>query len=125
MSIFGPILDGRSLPTLSRTAQAQSETGCATGEYLAEYHNNVTLSGNPALTRCEAQVNHEWGMGGRGGGIGTDNLSARWTGTHTFEAGEYTFTARTDDGMRVWVDGELISTSGRTRRRPPTKPPAP
>ena len=31
----------------------------------------------------------------------------RWTGTHDFEEGDYTFTT-TDDGVRLWVDGELI-----------------
>jgi PA14 domain len=40
--------------------------------------------------------------------VSTDNFSVRWTGTHSFEAGDYTFTARSDDGIRVWVDGELI-----------------
>jgi PA14 domain-containing protein/calcineurin-like phosphoesterase family protein len=81
---------------------------CSTGQYRAEYFNNRTLSGSPTLSRCEAAINYDWGSGGPGGGIGTDDFSVRWTGSHSFAAGTYTFTARADDGIRVWVDGGLI-----------------
>jgi hypothetical protein len=60
------------------------------------------------LARCEAAINYDWGSGGPGGGVKTDYFSARWTGTHSFAAGTYTFTARASDGIRVWVDGALI-----------------
>ena len=82
---------------------------CSTGLYQAEYFTNPTLSGNPTLTRCEAAINNDWGLGsGPGGGIGTDNFSVRWTGSYSFTAGTYSFTARADDGIRLWVDGTLI-----------------
>ncbi|HEY8370115.1 MAG TPA: PA14 domain-containing protein, partial [Thermodesulfobacteriota bacterium] len=35
-------------------------------------------------------------------------FSVRWEGDFTFEAGTYRFTARTDDGMRVWVGDSLV-----------------
>ena len=34
-----------------------------------------------------------------------DGFSARWAGQFNFPAGETTFTATADDGVRVWVDG--------------------
>jgi peptidoglycan/xylan/chitin deacetylase (PgdA/CDA1 family) len=68
----------------------------------------MTLSGSPAIKRCEASINNTWGAGGPDAGVGTDNFSVRWSGMHTFETGDYLFTATSDDGIRVWVDGQLI-----------------
>ena len=96
----------------SRTWMIDTSTppssGCPTGQYLANYYNNTTLSGSAVLTRCEASINNSWGTGGPGSGVSTDNFSVRWEGTHSFEAGDYTFTATSDDGIRVWVDNELL-----------------
>jgi glucose/arabinose dehydrogenase len=81
---------------------------CSTGQYRAEYFANRTLSGAPASTGCEAApLNRNWGSGGPAG-AGTNNFSARWTGSISFAAGNTTFTAASDDGMRVWLDGVLI-----------------
>jgi hypothetical protein len=58
---------------------------------------------------CESwPINHDWGNGGPGNGVGSDNFSVRWTGTANFSAGNYTFIAEPDDGMRVWLDDSLI-----------------
>jgi hypothetical protein len=92
----------------STAVSLQVLPSCSTGQYLAEYFNNQTLSGAPVLARCEAAVNYDWGSGGPGGGVKTDYFSARWTGTRSFAAGTYRFTARASDGIRVWVDGALI-----------------
>ena len=53
-------------------------------------------------------VNFVWGSGSPGAGVGADNFSVRWRGIHTFLAGDYTFTARADDGIRLKVDGVTI-----------------
>ena len=81
---------------------------CPTGEFKADYYSNATLAGSPAFSRCEAAIANNWGSGGPGGGLGTDNFSVRWSGRHPFAAGEHTFTARADDGIRVRYDGGLI-----------------
>jgi hypothetical protein len=83
-------------------------TSCATGQYLAEYFNNIGLTGSPAFTACEPSINYNWGSGGPGNSLANDNFSVRWTGSHSFNAATYTFTARSDDGIRVWLDGSLI-----------------
>ena len=85
-----------------------SRDTCPKGQYRAEYFDNQTLSGNPIFTRCEASINHDWSTGGPGNGVPNDNFSARWTGRFSFSAGTYTFVARTDDGMRLWADGNLL-----------------
>ena len=81
--------------------------GCATGQFFAEYFANVTLAGTPARTACETAINYDYGAGGPAG-LPVDNFSARWTGRFTFAAGTFTFTARADDGVRLFVDGALI-----------------
>lgn len=77
--------------------------------YRAEYYGNRFLSGSPTFVRCEDwPINHNWGTGGPGSGVGSDNFSARWTGRAYIAAGTYTFTGGADDGIRVWLDGSLI-----------------
>lgn len=39
--------------------------------------------------------------------LGADNFSARWTRTVNFAAGTYRFTAAVDNGVRLYVDGQL------------------
>jgi hypothetical protein len=96
-------------PWLSVKTTAATTVNCSSDQYKAEYFNNRHLSGSPTLTRCESwPINHDWGSGGPGGGVGTDNFSARWTGTAYIAAGTYTFIARADDGIRVWLSNVLI-----------------
>ncbi len=81
---------------------------CA-NQYRTEYYNNRYLSGTPTFVQCEAwPINHEWGNGGPGNGVGSDNFSARWTARVSITTGRYTFIARADDGVRVWVDNTLL-----------------
>ncbi len=60
------------------------------------------------FTRCESSIAYDWGAAGPGNGLGTDNFSVRWTGRFDFAAASYVFTARADDGIRVWVDGASV-----------------
>jgi hypothetical protein len=115
--LFYPDFDGGTIRRIQYVGDS-IPTSCPVGEYLAQYYNNMTLSGSPALTRCEPRVNYDWGTGGPGTGVGTDNFSVRWTGRHNLSAGAYTFTARADDGIRVWLDGSLIIDAWRDQ--PPT-----
>jgi len=80
----------------------------ASGGLLGNYFNNIALSGTPALARTEL-VNFNWGSGSPGTGIGSDNFSARWTGS--FQApttGAYRLRTRSDDGVRLWVNDVLV-----------------
>ncbi|MGQ9768894.1 MAG: PA14 domain-containing protein, partial [Anaerolineae bacterium] len=90
------------------------------GQYRAEYFANPNLSGSPALVRCEGwPIRHDWGSGSPAGGVPGDGFSARWSGRARIEAGSYTFIARADDGIRVWLDGNLIINAWRDQ--PPTE----
>ena len=98
-----------TLGTTSRTYTATyALSACPTGQYRAQYFANLTLSGTPASARCEAApLNRNWGSGGPTG-VPVDNFTARWVGTFSFPAGSRTFTATSNDGIRVWLDGVLI-----------------
>lgn len=84
-------------------------TSCNDGQFLAEYFNNRDLSGSPIFRRCESAINYNWGSGGPGHGVPNDNFSVRWTGRFWFaNDGIYRFTTRTDDGVRLIVDGQTV-----------------
>lgn len=73
-----------------------------------EYFDNADFT-NPKLTRIDAGVNFDWGQGSPDASMGNDSYSVRWTGqivTPTTQT--YTFTLRSDDGVRLWVNGQLI-----------------
>ncbi|WP_347597831.1 PA14 domain-containing protein [Acrocarpospora sp. B8E8] len=80
----------------------------ASASYQAEYFANRNLSGSPVLTRAESAIDHDWGGDSPGEGVPADNFSARWTKTSDFTAGTYRFTATGDDGLRLYVDGQLV-----------------
>jgi uncharacterized protein YraI len=76
--------------------------------YTAEYFNNKNLSGAPVLVRGEAAINNNWGLGSPAPQVPVDNFSARWTATLTLTPGRYRFTTTNDDGVRLWVNNQLI-----------------
>jgi hypothetical protein len=81
---------------------------CPAGQYLAEFFNNRSLSGSPASTTCDHNIGYSWLPGGVGFGIGAENFSVRWTGLFPLNRGVYDFVATADDGIRAWIDGNLI-----------------
>ncbi|CAG7618146.1 Beta-glucosidase [Actinacidiphila bryophytorum] len=75
-----------------------------------EYFAGTTLSGTPALTRDDPDVDFDWGTGSPDPALPADGFSARWTGTVTSPAtAAYTFSATSDDGSRIYLDGTLIA----------------
>ena len=76
--------------------------------WRAEYYDNPSLSGQPRISRVDANVNHDWGNGSPALEIPRDNFSARWTTIRHFEKGSYLFILTVDDGARVWLNGKLI-----------------
>ena len=82
-------------------------TSCADGQFLAEYFANRDLSGGPTFRRCVSSIGEDWGYGGPGSGVGSDNFSIRWSGRFWFDEATYRFTTRTDDGVKFWLNGIL------------------
>jgi hypothetical protein len=93
--------------TIHRISYAPTSS-CSANDFQAKYFNNTSLTGDPVLTRCEPTINHSWGTGSPGPGVNSDNFSVRWTAGVGFAPGVYTFTETADDGIRVYVDGNLL-----------------
>jgi PA14 domain len=78
------------------------------GGLTAQYFRQTNLT-DLAFSRTDPQVNFNWGGGSPSQFLNIDNFSIRWTGKLTPRFGEaYTFFAATDDGERLWVNGQLI-----------------
>ena len=64
------------------------------------------------FARLDEKVEFDWGSGSPGEGIPNDVFSARWVGyfqpPHSEGARSYTFRARRDDGVRIYLGGERI-----------------
>lgn len=87
-------------PTLTQTPNPN--------EWRGEYYNNPNLQGQPVMVRNDPSVNFDWAFGSPAPNIPVDYFSVRWTRSFNLEAGMYRFTARADDGVRVWLDSTLI-----------------
>ena len=74
-----------------------------------EYYDNPDLSGKPVLVRTDKELDFDWGLGSPDPKIPCDNFSVRWTGRLVApESGVYELRLSTDDGARLWLDGELL-----------------
>ena len=75
------------------------------GEY---YGGLIPGQGPVLLTRNEA-VDYELGLAAPGAGVTADLYAARWSGAVVAEAtGDHVFQTRSDDGVRLWIDGRLV-----------------
>ncbi len=83
--------------------------GGSGGGVKGEYFQGMTPAGAPALTRTDANIDFSWGEASPGDPIGVDQFSVRWTADLEIAVADtYTFTSSTDDGVRVWLNNELI-----------------
>lgn len=85
-----------------------------TAEYVevvawnALYFANNALTGEAVVSRLDNMVDFDWGGAEPAPAVPADQFSARWTRTDTLVGGLYTFYLEADDGMRVYVDDELV-----------------
>ena len=90
--------------------QLRRRVSCPAGQWLAEYYTGTALAGPVVGARCEASITNDWGAGGPTGvGVGVDSFSVRWSQTLSVpSAAVYSFTTRSDDGIRVSLDGSDV-----------------
>lgn len=95
--------------------QAQDDTD---GGWQAAYWDNLTFAGQPRMTRLEPTIDHNWGEGSPAPGvIAPERFSARWTRSLTLAPGRYRFEAIVDDGVRLWVNDQLVIDQWRVQSR--------
>ncbi|MDB5321885.1 MAG: Glucose/arabinose dehydrogenase, beta-propeller fold, partial [Phycisphaerales bacterium] len=76
--------------------------------FAAAYFNNADLT-SPVLTRSDPAIDFAWGAGAPAAGVDPSTFSVRWTGHVKPTYGEaYTFYTTADDGVRLWVNGQLL-----------------
>lgn len=64
--------------------------------------------GGEMIEQVDPQIDFDWGEDGPGI-VGPNNFSVRWVGTVTPLYSEaFTFYTYSDDGVRLWVDGQLL-----------------
>ncbi len=72
------------------------------------YFSDETLT-TPAFTRVDPRVNFAWGNRSPDPSIPNGGFSVAWTGQVQPKYSEtYTFSTNTDDGVRLWVNGQLL-----------------
>jgi len=80
----------------------------AGGGVRADYYKGMNFETH-VLNRMDPQINFNWGSGAPDESVGEDTFSVRWTGQVEAAFTEtYTFYARSDDGVRLWVEGQQL-----------------
>ncbi len=83
--------------------------GKTTEGLKGEYFNNITLCGQPDITRLDAAVNFQWTLSPPDKAINLDFYSARWTGKLKAPAsGTYKIGLDGNDGYRLYLNGKLV-----------------
>jgi PA14 domain/Fibronectin type III domain/Divergent InlB B-repeat domain len=100
------------------TATYSDSSGSVGTGLVGEYYNNPSdgayplddpFTGSPVLTRIDGVVDFGWGGNSPASQVSSDNFSAKWTGqVRAPVSGSYTFTVTGDDGVRLFLNGQLV-----------------
>ncbi|MEO1744549.1 MAG: PQQ-dependent sugar dehydrogenase [Cyanobacteria bacterium J06629_9] len=72
------------------------------------YYNNRDFT-DQTLTRVDPTVDFDWGGGSPAASMGNNTFSVRWQGQiEPLYSETYTFRTTSDDGVRLWVNGQQI-----------------
>lgn len=93
-------------PTVAPTAAPISSTGDG---LIGNYYNNMDFT-SLGQSRVDKTINFNWNYGSPiAGTISSDTFSIVWTGFFSVPvSGDYTFSAQSDDGVRLYVNNKLV-----------------
>ncbi len=75
---------------------------------IGQYYATKNLKGEP-IYRIDENLNFNWDTSSPMEGIPGDNFSVRWVGSlEVTTADEYVFSVNIDDGIRMYIDGEVV-----------------
>jgi len=107
-----------SVPSGTTSASFLNSSAIGSGVgLLGQYWANTTSAAFvtpgfntlPTLTRTDATVNFNWSTTPPATNVGPDTYVVQWTGTVQPQFSDtYTFYATADDGVRLWVNGQLL-----------------
>ena len=78
------------------------------GPWMGYYYCDKYFGGDPVLVREDYDIRFNWYGGSPGEGIPNDNFSIKWERMAYLDGGYYRFVASVDDGVRIYVDDELV-----------------
>jgi hypothetical protein len=83
-------------------------TAAPGGGVRGDYYRGTGFAAR-VLTRTDPQINFNWADGAPDPAVDADSFSVRWTGELEAAFSEtYTFYTNSDDGVRLWVDGQQL-----------------
>jgi len=80
----------------------------ASAAWRGEYYNGTEPTGGALFVRDDRAVNFQWGLRSPDTRLDTDQFSVHWSRTINYRGGLYRFMVTADDGVRLWLDGDLI-----------------
>lgn len=94
--------------TLGTVPTAQFTTADGAPGLTADYYNNLTLTGSPALTKVEPNIDDHY-TAAPGPGVNAAGFSVRFSGSVTAPVtGTYTFSMKNTGGVRMWIDKQPV-----------------
>ncbi|BAZ08038.1 PA14 domain-containing protein [Calothrix sp. NIES-3974] len=113
VNLNSPLDTNLSIPSATTFRSASSTNSfrpaaIETNGLRGEYFDNIDFT-NLRLTRIDPTINFNWGSGSPDPTIEPDTFSVRWTGRIRPEtSGNYRFFTTTDDGVQLFINGELV-----------------
>ena len=90
---------------------AETNTASITGNVhgvRGTYFSQENLEGK-SIVRLDPIIDFDWGLGSPAAFIGADHFSVRWEAQLEAPAtGEFTFTTKADEGVRLYLDNQLL-----------------
>jgi beta-glucosidase len=97
-----------------------SNNGEITQGLQASYYTSNDLSGSPAVTRVDNQVNFDWDVDSIPVSSNQGGFSAKWVGQVVpTMTGDYVFKVRGDGGLRVIINGQTVIDNFNSPTLPP------
>ena len=108
----GAVASGTASASFLNSSAVGTGTGLL-GQYWANTasgaFSNTVATAAPTLTRIDPTINFDWSTTPPATNIGPDTYVVRWTGAVEPQFNDtYTFYTDTDDGARLWVNGQLV-----------------
>lgn len=93
----------------SAASATASAVTVGNGDGLAAAYFADPSLGTDVLDRIDATVNFDWKQRSPDPAVPADGFSARWSGhVQAQTSGAYTFSVTADDGVRLYVNGQLV-----------------
>ena len=104
------IKDARVTLLMKDNGESDDENNTFTGDYYSSPGTGGSPNfGDFVFTREDDVINFDWGNGSPDNSIPNDDFQIRWsTEIEAETAGTYNFRTYTDDGLRLYVDGQSV-----------------